>query len=164
MPVKRLVIIAACALAGFGIYRLAMLFVPEETRIRQLMETMVEAFNDRDAGDCAAGLADDFREETVKLGKPEVHALLVHLFFAQRDSRTGEVPYRIEVPPESLRVTLGPGGGEAKVELIARFLEDRGKGARPVWEAAISADIVKVDGEWRVKRSSHESASGKRPF
>ena len=164
MTRKRLVILAACALAGFGIYRLAMLLVPEETRIRQLIETMVEAFNDRDAGDCAAGLADDFREETVRLGKPEIHALLVYLFFARRDPRTGEAPYRIEVPPESLRTTLGPGDDEAKVEFIARFLEDRGKGARPVWEAAISAEVVKVDGEWKVKRSSHESASGKRPF
>src|SRR5688572_21364132 len=107
MPLKRLVILAACALAGFGIYRLAMLLVPEETRIHQLIEAMVEAFNDRDAGDCAAGLADDFREETVRLGKSEIHVLLVHLFFAQRDPRTGESPYRIEVPPERLRVTLG---------------------------------------------------------
>ena len=164
-PTKKVLIaLAVLGLLGFGAYRLRLFLASEETRIRWLVESMADSFNERDAGDCVAGLAEDFREETVKLGKTEIHPLLVYLFFKEKDPKTGKFPFRIEVPRESLKVILGPEEGKASLELLARFHEDRGKGSRLVWEALITADLLKKDGAWRVARSTHAPVSGKRPF
>ena len=149
-------------LAAYGIYRLCL---SDETRIREFVTGMAADFNAGAVGSCVDGLAADYREEIVRVRKDEVHQLLVALWFREKDPKTGEFPFRVELPPEEIRVTLdGEARDKAEIELTARFADVRRNGGKPLWQVRVEAKLAKVDGKWRVKSSRHETLEGRVPF
>jgi hypothetical protein len=135
----------------------------DETRIRWLLEDMAGGFNETNARAVVAGLAEDFKEETDGCDRNGVRLGLNHLFLTQRDARTREFPYRVEIGVESLRIAVDAAGRTARVELVARFHESRGEAARVAWEVRIEGELRKGDGGWEVIRSRHETAAGRMP-
>jgi hypothetical protein len=135
----------------------------DESRIRKLVRSSAAGFNSRDAGDAIAGLAEDFREETSGLDRAQVRLILIDLFLRGRDPGTKRFRYRLEVPEESVEVTVDPAGARASLGLSARLQEGEGESSRLVWEARIEAELEKRKGGWKLKRSRYRTLKGRPP-
>lgn len=161
-------VIAALAIAGYAISRA---LASDETRIRWLIEATIEAFNDSRVGGTIEGLAEEFREETAKLGRDEVKLILLHLFLQERDPQTKDFRFKV-VPADKLagremelKVKFDPASPlKASLTLAVAFCKMQGEAAGPAWTIEVDASLEKKDDGWKVVTSRHKTLSGKRPF
>lgn len=148
----------ACALA-FWLYRAS---IPEETRIRRLVEGMAAGFNRSSAGRTVAGLSDDFFDETHGAGKRELQGFLFQLFLRERDPETKEFRYRAEL--DDLQVDIEPDEAAARVRVLADVSRRRDDGWESIWTTRVEAELGKEDGRWRILRARYESQKGRMPW
>jgi len=162
MNAKRIAITFAGGAAGALIaYWISQALVSEETRIRRLLHGMERDFNKEKAGAVADGLSDEFREETVGLGKEEIRAILVQGILTMRDPATKSFAYRVTLSKDDLRISLSPEDPKkAEVAVRARFDEVRGGKRKLAWEVEIDAALKKGDGGWKVVRARHRTIDG----
>jgi hypothetical protein len=142
---------------------------PETTKIRWLVEGMAGSFNACRAGGTVKGLSDDFEEETSRARKAEIHEFLGIVFLKERDEKTKEFRYRVELEAPTIElVPTGESEGaearEARISVTARFLRKKGDAWAPIWVAAIDARLRKEESGWRIHRAVHETREGRSPF
>jgi len=135
----------------------------DETKIRWRLEAMAEGFNETSNNACTEGLADDFLDESYGADRALVRQALAYLFFHRKDPVTRGFLYRVELPPESMRIAVDEGGETARLEMIARFFERNGAAEEVAWETRIDAELVERDGEWLIRRSEHQTLAGRMP-
>lgn len=133
----------------------------DESRIREMLDAMASGFNEGSPAQALSGLDESYVEETTKIKRDEVKAILTSLYFTARDEATKEFRYRVEV--SGVGVTVEPDGKRGASRFEAQFSELRSKTLRPVWRVEIEAALEKR-GDWKVISSRHTSISGKRPF
>ena len=155
----------------------------EENKVRRQIASMADSFNRSRAGGVLAGIAEDFVEESARVGKREIHSFLAYLILKERDPGSKEFRYRVEVsepeivlvPPEKAEGTPGAGSvgttgarsaglPRAEVTLEANFLELRAGSFVSVWKATIRGDFAKGPEGWQVVRARHETVEGRRPW
>ena len=161
----KLAVGAVAALGGaFVTYWLYLAFLPEETRIRRMVERLQEAFNEGRAGEIAASLTEDFSDPESRLSREEIRGFLIRFFLTERDRRTRELRYLVRVEREEVQVEVrSEEPAAAALEATARFFERRGE-PRLVGVLVFSAELKKVDGEWRIARARHRTTEGRLPF
>ncbi|MBI4602169.1 MAG: hypothetical protein HY721_09435 [Planctomycetes bacterium] len=153
-------LLAACLGAWWAYRALA----PEETKIRWLVESMAEGFNRSRPSRTIEGLAEDFREDTAKASKPEVHQFLAYLFLKERDEKTKDFLWKVELEEVEVSVLSEEEPRKAELGLTAAFSRRAGGSWSPVWKARIDAELEEREEGWRVVRARHEALEGRRPF
>ena len=144
---------------GFWLYRIS---IPDETRIRWVLEAMAEGFNDSSARRTVDGLADDFVEESTGASKSEIKGFLFQLDLTERDARTKEFRYRAEL--SEIEIQLPPGERRASARLFVDVLRLKGDGWSKAWKARVETALVKEKGGWKVTGGRFLTVEGKRPF
>ncbi len=154
---------AACA-AALVAYRIHLALLPDEARIRGMVEGIRDAFNEERAGGISRHLADDFEESASGLGRREVHAFLAQFFLTQRTT-AGDARFSVEVPDDGIEVRIDEPPATARLEVRARFRMQRSSGdAIPYSTMLFTAELAKVDGEWLIRRARQKTLEGRSPF
>ena len=121
-------------------------------------------FDDTRTNKCLAGLAPDFRDETYGADRQDVQRGLARLFFEKKDPKTRGFLYRVELPQEAMRITVVHDGDKrGHVDLLARFFEKHGETEELAWETEIAAELIELEGDWVVRRTSHVIRAGRMP-
>ena len=133
------------------------LLASDATRIRGMLERMARGFNASSARRALGGLADDFREETSGMTKPEVHETLAYLFLAQRDPETKEFLFKVELGEPEIAISEAASPRTADLRVEAAFLRLARRSWESAWRVEIQAELEKRKEGWRVVRSRHRS-------
>jgi len=160
---RKAILLGTAAAAVLLLLWLRGCFLSDEERVRQIILSMADGFNRSRAGQIVDPLAEGYVEETSRHDRTDVRGYLGVLFLTQRDPKTKEFRYRVEV--ENLSVTMdAEKPGKAQVVVVASFLALGARGYEPVWRVEVSASLDRTDDGWKVMRSTHRGLSGKRPF
>ena len=131
----------------------------DESRIRSVVRTMFEGFNDTDLSRVMDGLAPEYVDASSGLDRRDVRDVLIASFFQDVDSRTHEYLFRAELDEDELRIRFAE-DGSAEVTLAARF-HTRARGEEELfWEARVEGRMIDGDDGWqwtRTTRINHEA-------
>ncbi len=164
---KKFLLAAAIATsAALLVYWLFLALRSDEDRIRALVDGVAEAFNEGSAGGVVGPLAEDFEETESGLKRREVQLILARFFLQERDSRTREIRYRLEVRPEDVAIELDGGRPEmGKLTVTARFFRNgAAEEARPAAVVEFAGELKKIDHAWRISRAGHRFVEGRIRF
>ncbi|MCZ6598614.1 MAG: hypothetical protein O7B99_13325 [Planctomycetota bacterium] len=138
-------------------------FVSDETKIRWVIEDAAEGFNTGDPSDCVADLAKDWRDEKTGLTRRDLQQVLFATFWSDRDPRTKELLWRVEVPEDLLTITLDEADeNRAEVTCTLRFFRKHGESWKLDWAVAIEAEMRDDDG-WKIARTRRMDVEGSQP-
>lgn len=179
MVKKALVLLAAIIIAIVAGRLLIRALASHETRLRWMVDDMVEAYNAGEAYDIGYYLAEDFVEGRHQIRRQTMILFLLR-YFRERRHADGTFPLHAELipladkdPETPLRITVA--GGEpprATVELRVRFSgtpRAGGKDTSPpvsrlVGTLEFRTRCVLEDGRWKVLSAEHTVIEGERPF
>ena len=162
-PVVTLVVLLAGLAYGLGV------FDSDETRIRSLFVDAADSFNDTNLSGCLEGFAEDYRDETEKtVDRARLTLGLRSAFLRMVDPKTKAFLLRLRMPDEAMSVDIGDPADTATADtataVFTLYVERRREeGWQPEWQVRVTAKLKKVDGKWRIHRSSHETMGGARP-
>ena len=118
---RKAILLGTAAAAVLLLLWLRGCFLSEEERVRRIILSMADGFNRSRAGQIVDPLAEGYVEETSRHDRTNVRGYLGVLFLTQRDAKTKEFRYRVEV--ENLSVTMdAEKPGKAQVVVVASFL------------------------------------------
>lgn len=120
----------------------------DETRIRWVIEDMLEGFNEARLRPLMDGLSPQFVDRVSGARRADVRDALIHSFFQDVDPSTKQYLYRAALDEDSLAIEVDPEGETAAVGLSARFVELRGTEELPFWDARIEGRVQLFDGAW----------------
>lgn len=151
------VLVALAFFAGRAIY-LAM--ASDQTRIGWLFAAEAEAFNSTSAFSVLSHFALDYRDDTVGFDLQMLRGAVLWVFQQHGDP---EQPSRwhVELPEAAGSVTVA--GDTASAELPLRLYGGRDADAKLLWEVKVTAQLRRVDGDWRIARSTHATTQGRMP-
>lgn len=137
---------------------------PEPTKIRRLVSGMARGFDEGSPNRAVAGLAAAWRDGESGIERELLRQGLIRFFLEEgRDAKTREPRYRVELPPEELRVEIDPADAKrARLACRALFLE-RGEPEREVWSLGVEAELEKHQDGWRIVSTRRQTLSGRRP-
>ncbi|MHC4512769.1 MAG: hypothetical protein ACYTGW_07430 [Planctomycetota bacterium] len=160
-PTLVLLGIVVVAIAGYGGYRM---LASDETRIRWLLEDTASSFNDTHLGGCLAAFAPDYQDKTISgMGRAELTQALRYVFLRRVDPKTRQFLFRVRIPEQDVTIKVAASGNTATAQLTLHLEAQRQDTWEPVWELRVTAGLGKVNGDWRIQRSSHETLSGRIP-
>ncbi len=166
-------LILIATVLAIGAYVLYRSLVSDETLIRWRLDAMAAGFNEPDVGDCVAGLHDDFAlrgRDVQHASKREVAAYLRVLLLQSRRTGPGIWPYRVELPPEEMTITIREDDPPtASVSLLARFAAvDPNSPEQPETEQRVSvriaAELASDSEGWQIMSATYERVEGRFPF
>lgn len=160
---KRILLLAAVAILCWFVGRAIVYSLrSDEWKIRRVILTMAEGFDETRMDPILGGLARDFRDETSGATRQEVREALAYLFFNAKDEATKAFAYRVEFGVKRIAVATDDKGTKiADCEFDAWFLDVRGGKEVPAWDVAITARFVKGEDGWRIASTRYETRSGK---
>jgi hypothetical protein len=123
----------------------------DETKIRWLVEDMVDGFNDCKNGRVVGALAPDFRDRATGATRDDIHAALAQLFFERIDSRTHEFQLSAELVADELSVEVEhsePARATARVHVL---IDERSSDGKRLlyWDAHVTGRLERRDDGWR---------------
>jgi len=146
--------ILAVVLLWFGVRAIVHLLASDETKIRWLVEDMVDGFNETRMNPIMTGLAQDFVDEHSGRGKDDVRAALAQMFLQDKDPKTKRFPYRVQVPEQEFSVQVQRAEPRtAALDLVANFDESAGEEWHPVRSAAVHAELLLGPDGWKIRRA-----------
>ncbi len=158
---KRLLLIGALIFVAFLAGRaLYVSMASDETRIGWLFADEAAAFNSASAFSTLDHFALDYHDDTDGWDLPTLRGAVIWAFQNRRDAQHRFL-LRVELPEQAGTVAVD--GDTATAEFPVRLHEGRGSDERLGWELRVTAGLRRIDGEWRVVRSTHETVSGQRP-
>ena len=158
---KRLLLVGLplLVLGVFGLRWAIHALASDETRIRWMVEAMEEGFNDGSAKGATGGLGRDWRHEGMDgLDAETLRGMLLREFMELR-RRDGELSVRIEVPEDTLAITVDGESATLECEaLMERRREGKWTGA---WRSRIEGELRKGEEGWEILRTRHEDLEGR---
>ncbi len=165
--------------AGIGIgilvYWFAVTLASDETKIRWMLESLEEAFNDGSARRIGGALAEDFRE--IDSGLDRQQTILAFMGFVRRNlDAESEFLYRCELAElDDDSISIADGEEKtATVRVIVSFHrraassgkdgDDGSPREKRVSTIAFTGDLIVEEGRWKILRAAHELIDGRRPF
>lgn len=161
---RRLILVLGAILTlWFGGKAIVRLFKSDETRIRDVVESMTDGFNATRTNAVLEAFDARFRDEAFGADKELVHAALVQLFFTAKDEATKRFLYRAETKTTNVAVTKASGDrpASASAEIEAVFFARHGESETEAWRIAVHAELEATDGDWRLVRTDARTTSGK---
>jgi hypothetical protein len=160
--VKRaLAILVLIALGIFGVRKLVSLFVPDETRIRELVLGMAEGFNDSNPLAISGALDSSWIHEGGSIDRTELTRALAFTFWQDRTELKRRFRRRVELDEETLAIEIGDGSTDATVSCEVRFFVLRGEEWEPDWNARFEATLKRSGGGWSIAASRHTDLAGR---
>lgn len=139
-------------------------FVSDETRIRRVLRSAAEGFNETHKSACLDALADDYRDDTVGLTRDQLGLWLVNLFLKEKP-QGNTFRYRVEIVEDELKIEVADGPPKtAEVTGLVRFSKLTEGEFEPVWDVGIEGRMEETSDGWKAKRSRYHSVSGSSPF
>lgn len=151
----------ALAIAAYAGYRMS---ASDETRIRWLLEDAASSFNNTHLSGCLEAFDKDYKDTTMsRVDRAVLANVLRYLFLKRVDPKTKAFLYRVRLPEEDLAIQVGEQGQQAEAS-FALDLEERHEDQwQSAWQLEVTAQLHKVEGDWLILRSSHETVMGKPP-
>ena len=146
--------VAACSFLGRALYRA---LASDETKIRWMVQDMVEGYDEGDVGDCIGPFAADWRHEGHEITRELLRGALIQTVL-ERDPATKERVSRVDLDEDALVVTVD--GASAHVAGEARFSRLRRGAWEPVWTMRAEAELEKREEGWKIVRSRHQDVKG----
>lgn len=159
-PTLLLAVIVAVAVTAYAGYRM---LVSDETRIRWLLEDAASSFNQAHLRSCLEAFHLDYRDTTTGLERARLGHVLRLLFLRDLDPKTKAFLFRVRLPTEDLAIQVDDNGEQAEARFQLDLEKKRQEAWQSQWQVWVTAKLQKVDGEWRIHRSSHETAAGRPP-
>jgi len=161
-PTLLLLGIVAVGIAAYAGYRM---LASDETRIRWLLDDAASSFNNTHLAGCLEGFHLDYHDTTTtpKLDRALLSAGLRVLFLRHVHPKTKKFQLRVRVPAEDLTIQIDDGGEQAEARFTVDMEQQRQGAWQSEWQLRVTAQMHKVDGDWRIQRSSHETTAGKPP-
>jgi hypothetical protein len=155
----RRVLLSALTLAvvALVVWRTALAFVSDETRIRWRLQDMSEAFDEARLRPIASGLAPDFHDRTTGYERALVLDLLRAFYL---EHARGPLPYAVDLPEDRIAVELGADGRSATATFVADFTALADDSAQLAWSVEIQAELEHTDSGWRILSSRHDTLTG----
>lgn len=159
----RVVVILLVLLAGiaygFGV------FDSDETRIRNLFGGLVGSFNDTHLSGCLEGFAEDYRDatESTVVDRDRLKMALRVTFLRMVDPKTKAFLLRLRLPDEAMSIDIADPADKATVVCTLYLERSRAGGWQSEWQVRVTAQLKKVEGEWHIHESKHETTAGARP-
>lgn len=162
---NRLILAAiVLVLGGLALRLLVQGMASDETKIRWMLEEMVEGFDEGQAGQSISGLARDWTHE----GRPIDRDTIRGYVFGQTMQKGKGLPFPwdAEVPEETLVIEVAPEGGSATLTAEVRFSELTGATSEEDgtwnerWHLRLEADVQETEDGWRIVSSRHEDIQG----
>ena len=160
---KRILLVLAATLGLFLVGRaIVRALASDETKIRGLVQDMVDGFNRTRMDPILVAFAEGFHDETSGADRPSVREALGYLFLTAKDPETKGFPYRVEVEIEKLAVDRSaPDSKAADCDLRARFFDVRGHESTLAWEIAIASHWTHGEYGWRIASTRYDTKSGR---
>jgi len=155
--------VLAIVLLWFGVRAIVHFFASDETKIRWVVEDMVDGFNDTRMNPIMTGLAQDFVDESSghKYKKDDVRAGLAQMFLQRKDPKTKRFPFRVQVPEEEFHVQVQRVEPRtAELDLVAYFDESAGEEWHPQGKIQVHAELLLGPDGWKIR---HTRVDGKYP-
>ena len=161
---RRLLFIVAGALALYlGGRALVHALASHETRVRWVIDDMVDGFNATRMNPILDGLDRDFLDDTWGADRDTVRAAAAHLFFDAVDPQTKRFLYRAEWEPQSV-VVSGDVSPVATVAFEVRFFELEGESESLAWKVRIEGDMhLDPERDWCFARTRTTTLEGEKP-
>ena len=159
------IVVSATILLATVAYFTYPLLASEDTRIRWMLEDSTSSFNTTYLAGCLEGFAEDYRDESFpELDRDLLRRALQVVFLREVNGQTKEFQTRVLLPEENLQILVGDTEDQATAE-FRLYLEQRtGEEWKPKWELQVTAKLGVVDGNWRIRSSSHQTLNGARPW
>lgn len=163
---NRVITIAILLILGsLGVRLLVSKLVSDETKIRWMLEDMVEGFDEGDSGDTVSGLARTWTHAGRPIDRDMIKGYVFREWMESSRSSSGQYPWDVEIPEDSLTISVAADGETATIELEAVFSELEGGGDaaavwKPNWHVRIWGDLENTDDGWRIVKSRHEDIQG----
>jgi hypothetical protein len=160
-PALLLLGIVAVAIAAYAGYRMS---ASDETRIRWLLEDAASSFNHTSLSGCLEAFDKDYKDTTMRrVDRAVLASVLRYLFLKRIDPKTKAFLWRVRLPEEDLAIQVGEQGQQAEAR-FALDLEERHQGQwQSAWQLKVTVQLHKVEGDWLIRRSSHETVMGRPP-
>ena len=157
---KRIFLALLLVIAGYvGGRWIVDFFVSDETKIRNAVEEMVEGFNEGSGKRATSGLAETWTHGKTEMRRQELRGYLLSEFQQQRSQKARRLTVRVEVPEETLVVTVN--GDSAEMVLEANFEKLGGEEWKPLWRMRVTATLSKLEDGWRIVRTEKEDLEGR---
>lgn len=160
------VLLSLLAVIGlyFGGRALVRAFASDETRIRWVVDRMVEGFNDTRMNPILDGLDETYLDDTYGADRQLLRAAAASVFFQAKDPVTKKFLYRLEWQPSAPLAIEARGDApkRAQLGLELTFFRRHGETEELAWSVHVDGTLEKQGGEWRFVRSDTKTKSGER--
>ena len=151
----------------FGIRWVSDLLSSDETKIRRMLEHMVEGFDDGQARQAISGLAEDWRHASGSESREDLRLFVLGESLRNRDRESKAFRWDAELLEDTLRIQVEEGAETATLEVELRLHElsgvvDGEKRWELRWHFRLDAQLIDGPGGWQIARSSHEDLEGRR--
>ncbi len=160
---RAVLVVLVLLLASSGGFLACRHFAPAETKIQRRLQTMAEGFNDTRLAPCMAALAETYRDTSTGADREWIREGLMYSFFREQDPATRKFRWRVEIPPQHVRIAVDPERGvSATAEFVAHFHERTGVEEQLAWSVRITAKLEETSDGWRITETRHETVSGEK--
>jgi len=135
----------------YGVRALVIALASPATRVRWVVEDMLEGFNRARAAPVLEGIAKDFVDATAALTREDIHKVLVYLYLNETDEQGGFL-WSATLVPDSLAVEVAEDEQSADTRLAVQFHLRRGAQSELVWDAQFRGTVSRTDDGWRWTR------------
>ena len=163
---NRIILLAlALILLSLGARLVFSHFVSEETKIRWLVEDMVEGFNAGKARQSVRGLDSNWSHAERPLDRDMLRGFILGEAMQGGLGSRRAFPWRVELPPDSLRIQVAEDEDSAALEAELLFSHNRSGTEEPAdwelqWHLRLLAELHPTDEGWRILKSRHEDIQG----
>lgn len=153
-------VLAALFFAGRWIVRA---LASDETKIRRVIEEMVDGFNDQRTSRVLDGIAQEFADMTSGADRATVREALFYVFFNEIDPTSKKFALHAELDESSLAIEVRdgePATAKASVSIAIQGLQ-----GKPWWNARVEGELQDLEGGWAWTRTTavnHAERSGSR--
>lgn len=156
---KRILLGLVLALVAIVVVRQAVrALASDETRIRWMVEEMVDGFNEGSGKRASSGFAETWRYREETLRRDDLRGGLLAEFQRQRSQQARRLTLRASVPESSLAIEVT--GDTAHMELELHIEKLRGEVWEPHWTLRAKASLERGDEGWRIVEVSKEDLEG----
>lgn len=142
---------------GRAVYRA---MASDETRIGWLFAEEAEAFNGGSVLSVLSHFAPDYRDDASGMDLPRLRGAVLWALQNHGDPERSD-HWRAVLPQAAGAVSVD--GDSATAELPVQLVEGRDDG-KLLWQVQVTAQLRRVDGDWRIAHSTHRTTQGHQPL
>lgn len=129
----------------------------DETRIEILIEDAIDGFNRTRLSPAIEPLAKNWHDESSGLGREDLKAVLINMFFTAIDPNTKAFRYRLQATKLEVSVTAEE---SAQLNLTLELYEVAAGNEELTWLFDVQSELALESDGWRIQQSTWQSREG----